>query len=150
MIILNESDIRQTLPMDATIDAMKIAFTALSSGHAEVPMRCHLPIAPQNGTILFMPAFVGGDCQALSCKAVSIFPDNANRGIPIINAAVLVFEADTGQVLALLRRQLINSYPHRCCIRGCDRFTRPPGCQDSHNLRCGCARAHATRGHLCG
>jgi ornithine cyclodeaminase len=102
MLILKESDVRRALPMDRTIESMKNAFAALSAGQAEVPIRCQLPITPHGGTSLFMPAYVGGKNESLSIKAVSVFPNNVERGLPIIHAAVLVFEANTGQVLALL------------------------------------------------
>ena len=102
MIILNAKEVRQSLPMQDTIEAMKIAFSAFSIGQAEVPIRCRLEIPPYNGTCLSMPAFVSGDNQALTLKVVSIFPDNSGRELPIIHAAVMVFDAETGQILALL------------------------------------------------
>jgi ornithine cyclodeaminase len=102
MLILKGSDVRQTLPMDQTIAAMKDAYAALSSGQAEVPLRCQLPVSPHAGTSLFMPAFVKGAREALTLKAVSIFPENVVRGLPIIHAAVLVLEANTGRALAML------------------------------------------------
>ena len=102
MIILNANEVRQSLPMQDTIEAMKIAFSAFSRGQADVPIRCRLEIPPHNGTSLFMPAFVSGDNQALALKVVSVFPDNSLRKLPIIHAAVIVLEAETGQILALL------------------------------------------------
>jgi ornithine cyclodeaminase len=50
-----------------------------------------------------MPAFVddeGG--QALAVKIVSVFPHNPDKGLPLIHAAVIVMDAETGEVLALL------------------------------------------------
>jgi ornithine cyclodeaminase len=102
MIILNGNDVRQTLPMDRAIETMKKAYVALSNGQAEVPLRCQLPIMPHNGTSLFMPAFVESENEALSLKVVSVFPNNGKRGLPIIHAAVLALEANTGRILALL------------------------------------------------
>jgi ornithine cyclodeaminase len=50
-----------------------------------------------------MPAYVDSkDNQALAIKAVSLFPDNPSRGLACIQATVLVFAPQTGQVLALL------------------------------------------------
>lgn len=89
--------------MAECIAAMKRAYAALSSGHAEVPLRTRLPIAPHEGVSLFMPAFVddeGG--QALAVKVVSVFNRNPGRGLPLIHAAVLVLNPETGAVEALL------------------------------------------------
>jgi ornithine cyclodeaminase len=102
MIILNANEVRQSLQMPETIEAMKIAFSAFSRGQAEVPIRCRLEVPPYKGTSLFMPAFVSGDNQALSLKVVSIFPDNSTWRLPTIHAAVIVLEAKTGRILALL------------------------------------------------
>jgi alanine dehydrogenase len=102
MLILKASDVRQSLPMDRTIAAMKEAYAALSNGQAEVPLRCRLPITPHAGTSIIMPAFVKGDREALTLKVVSVFPENQGRGLPIIHAVVLVLEANTGRVMAIL------------------------------------------------
>ena len=39
MLILNPSEVRQALPVEQAISAMKEAFAALSAGHANVPHR---------------------------------------------------------------------------------------------------------------
>ena len=81
MIILNANEVRQSLPMPETIEAMKIAFSAFSRGQVEVPIRSRLTIPPHNGTTLIMPAFVLGDNQALSIKVVSVFPGATSTDI---------------------------------------------------------------------
>ena len=89
--------------MQETIDAMKRAYASLSDGKAEVPLRTRLSVPPQDAVSLFMPAYVqaeGGD--ALAVKVVSLFPQNPERGLAFIQAAVLVLEADTGRPVALL------------------------------------------------
>lgn len=103
MLILNADDVRQALPMKDCIAAMKTAYAALSTGKAEMPVRANLPIAPQEGVSLFMPAFVDDESgQALAVKIVSVFPNNPAKGLPLIHAAVVVMDAETGQTLALL------------------------------------------------
>ncbi len=50
-----------------------------------------------------MPAFVdGAEGQALAVKIVSLFDKNPSRGLPFIHAGVLVLNAQTGAVEALL------------------------------------------------
>lgn len=89
--------------MGEAIGAMKSAYAALSRGDAEVPLRTHLSIPPHEGTSLFMPAFVKDEAgDSLVLKAVSVFPGNISLGIPTIHAAVLVLDAKTGRVKALL------------------------------------------------
>jgi len=102
MLILNANEVIQALPMDAAIEAMKSAYAALSGGRAEVPLRTQLPVPPQEGVSLIMPAFVSADDEALAIKIVSIFPKNRAMGLPMINAAVLVLDAKTGVPQAIL------------------------------------------------
>ena len=103
MLILSKEEVRQALPMSEMIAATKDAFAALSSGKAEIPLRSHLTIPPHGGTSLFMPAYLQDKTgETLAIKIVSIFPHNLDRDLPLIHAAVLVLEADTGRPLALL------------------------------------------------
>lgn len=103
MVILNAQEVRQALPMKATIEAMKSAYVALSTGKAVVPLRSHLPVAPHDGVSLFMPAFVDDSAgQALAVKIVSVFNQNPAKGLPLIHAAVVVMEAETGRMLAMM------------------------------------------------
>lgn len=103
MLILNSSDVRASLPMKDTIEAMKSAFAALERGHAQIPLRVQLPIPPHEAVSLFMPAFVDQpEGQALAVKVVSVYPHNLKNNLPLIHAAVLVLKADTGQPIAIL------------------------------------------------
>ena len=103
MLILPAADVRRALPMAETIAAMKSAYAALSAGKAEVPLRSRLPIPPHEAVSLFMPVFLQDESsEALAVKIVSLFPHNPERGLPLIHAAVLVLEADSGRPLALL------------------------------------------------
>lgn len=103
MLVLTAKEVRQALPMGQTIAAMKQAYAALSDGRAEVPLRTRLPVEIHQAVSLFMPAYVQDEAGAsLAVKIVSVFPENASLGLPIIHAAVLVLEANTGRVLALL------------------------------------------------
>ena len=103
MLILNADEVRQALPMNQAIAAMKDAYAALSNGTAVVPLRTHLPIPNHAALSLFMPAYMKSDSgEALAVKVVSLFPKNPSRGLAYIQAAVLVLESDTGRVIALL------------------------------------------------
>lgn len=96
--------------MAETIAAMKHAYASFSSGKAEVPLRSRISIAPHDGSSLFMPAYLQHEAgEALAVKIVSIFPHNPTRDLPLIHAAVLVLEADTGRVLALLEGGMLTA-----------------------------------------
>ncbi|RLD06086.1 MAG: ornithine cyclodeaminase, partial [Chloroflexota bacterium] len=103
MLILNATETQKALPMAEVISATKNAYAALSAGNAKIPLRLQLPVENQEGVMLFMPAYLWGEKgEALALKAVSVFPRNPQRGLPVIHAAVLVFEVETGKPQALL------------------------------------------------
>lgn len=103
MLILNADDVRKALPMNEAIEAMKKAYASLSEGMAVMPLRTRLPIPNKEALSLFMPAYVTTqDGSALAIKVVSLFPTNPARGLAYIQAAVLVFDTETGQATALL------------------------------------------------
>ncbi len=103
MLILNANEVRQALPMKQAIAAMKDAFAALSEGTAVAPLRTRLPIPSRDAVSLFMPAHMKKDStEALAVKVVSLYPSNPAHGLAYIQAAVLVFDPETGRAIALL------------------------------------------------
>jgi len=105
MLILTAADVKKALPMKETIEAMKRAYASLSDGKAEAPLRTRLSIPSQDAVCLFMPAYVQTDRDdALAVKVVSLFPRNltGENELALIQAAVLVLDAETGQTRALL------------------------------------------------
>ena len=103
MLLLTAEDVRKALPMNEAIEAMKGAYVSLSGGTAVVPLRTRLPIPNREALSLFMPAFVNSqEGDALAIKVVSLFPTNPSRGLAYIQAAVLVFDPETGRAIALL------------------------------------------------
>ena len=105
MLIISRAELRRAAPMDQAIDAVAAAFAQLSSGLAEVPLRPHVAIPPDEGLLLVMPAYLAGASSgpaALGVKALTLFPHNADLGLPTINALVLLFDTTNGLPLALL------------------------------------------------
>ncbi len=109
ILLLSAADVRRALPMTEAIAAMKQAYAALSAGQAQVPLRTHLPVAPHEGALLLMPAFVQGEPDALAVKVVSLFAHNPAQGLPLIHAVVLLLEAETGRPLALLEGSMLTA-----------------------------------------
>jgi ornithine cyclodeaminase len=105
MLIISRAELRRAAPMDQAIDAVAAAFAQLSSGQADVPLRPHVAIPPAEGLLLVMPAYLAGaptGPAALGVKALTLFPHNADLGLPTINALVVLFDTTNGLPLALL------------------------------------------------
>lgn len=99
MRILDAHTVRRALDMKGAIEAVRQGFIALSAGRAIVPLRS--AVETGHGVTLYMPAYLQGEPYS-AVKIVSVFPRNPERGLPTINAAVLVLDAQSGQLLALL------------------------------------------------
>jgi alanine dehydrogenase len=99
--VLTAEDVKQAVSMAAAIEAVKGAYAQLSAGRANVPLRTQLPVSPQTGVTLFMPAYLE-ESLSLAVKIVSVFPDNLELGLPTIHALVVVLDATTGQPTAAI------------------------------------------------
>lgn len=99
--ILAADEVKQALPMAEVIAGMKVAYSQISAGEADVPVRGHVQVPEQQATTLVMPAYLTKS-QALAVKVVSVFPQNVAQGLPAVNGLVMVLDEQTGRPLALL------------------------------------------------
>lgn len=97
--ILTGPDLERALSPRAALTAMRRAFVQLSSGRAAVPLRGALDSA--RGTTLLMPAWLP-DAGELGAKIVSVFPRNADRGLPVVQGVVVLLDPETGAPRAVL------------------------------------------------
>lgn len=104
MRVLSAADVRAAITMHDAIAAVRDGFIALSRGEAQVPVRGSLPIA--GGVLLTMPATLGA---IASVKVVSVCARNPSLGLPAVNAAVLVVDAETGRVQALIEGRVLTA-----------------------------------------
>ena len=105
VVVLSAEDVARLLPMAACIAVMRDALAALARGKALVPLRMVMRMLDGSGFLGVMPGQLSADGDqkgALGMKAVSVFPGNASRGIDTHQGAVLLFEADTGRLSALM------------------------------------------------
>ena len=97
--ILSAADVRAAVDMPTAIEAMRGAFASLSRGDATVPLR--LGLETDQGVTLFMPAYLS-DTDDAAAKIVSVYAGNAAKGLPVINAVVMVLDPETGRPTALM------------------------------------------------
>jgi ectoine utilization protein EutC len=101
VLILRESDIRALLDPAACLDAVERAFTAYSTGQAQLPSVIALDVAENRGEIHMKAGHIrNGPYYAI--KIISGFWDNPLLGLPALNGMVVVFDAKTGTPAGLL------------------------------------------------
>jgi len=101
LLVLGAEEVRRALPMTSAIAAMKDAYRQLSLGRSQVPLRARIGLPEVDGVVLFMPALLE-ESNDLGMKLVSVFPRNAELGLPTIHALVVALDPETGRPLALL------------------------------------------------
>jgi alanine dehydrogenase len=97
MLVLTRAEVEELLDLDALLEALAGAHAQLSAGAASLPPR--VAAFSERGLLGAMPGFVPG--AGLGAKLVSLFPQN-RPPLPTHQAAIVLFDGDTGLVTALL------------------------------------------------
>ncbi|MCY4078980.1 MAG: hypothetical protein OXF54_01960 [Caldilineaceae bacterium] len=100
---LTRNDVENLLDMPAAIEAVAEAYRLIYLGKAELPVRANIPVAPHDGSLMSMPAYLGGNMDALGAKLISFYGTNpTRRGLPAIQGNVVLFDGRDGALLALM------------------------------------------------
>ncbi len=99
MHVVSAADVDARLDDASLIESLRMAFR----GACTAPLR-HRHSVPTNdgseGVMLLKPAWRPGG--PIAVKVVNIFPDNAGRGLPSVQGAVMLFDGATGEALATI------------------------------------------------
>jgi len=101
LLFLSSAAVRQALPMAAAIEAMVGAFKDLALGSATMPPRTRLSASGNKSVILVTPALSEG-ISRLGLKFLTLYESNRAAGLPLIQALVILADAQTGTPLAIL------------------------------------------------
>lgn len=99
MRYISEKEVRDAVSMKDIIEAVKTAFSMTESGMIEAPLRT--VVKTNNGSLLFMPAY-SSSLKLAVLKNVNVFPENVGRGLDTTPAQIMLIDATTGYVLAIL------------------------------------------------
>jgi alanine dehydrogenase len=87
--------------MADVIEAVERGFRAYKTGSCAVPVRMPVKIEKTEGVFLFMPAYLEKE-GFFGTKIVSVFPKNVEKELSTIQAAYLLNDPTTGELLALM------------------------------------------------
>lgn len=136
MKIINAADTQRALPFDRLIPALEAMFI---SG-CEVPLRhvhaLHETPEASPMTVLIMPAWQRD--RYLGIKTVNIYPANAARGLPGLYSTYVLYDARTGEPLALIDGNEITSRRTAAASALAASYLAPATA--SHLLVVGCGR----------
>jgi ornithine cyclodeaminase len=97
-VVVTRDEAAAALDLPSLIDAVQSAFVAYSSGHAELPGVIHLDV-PESGGEIHVKA---GHLHGATHYAVKVASGFYGTEPPVADGLVLVFEASTGSLTALI------------------------------------------------
>lgn len=101
VLIINQDEVAELLPMGECIDVMAEALKTLGRGDGIVPLRPVMWLPEKVGALGMMPGYLG-DTRSMGVKVVTVFPGNHGTEYDSHIGTVMLFEAEHGQLLALM------------------------------------------------
>lgn len=109
MLILDHSQVEALLPIKECIPVMRDALIALAAGKAHQPLRTIVRPPDAKGVMGLMPSYMSGAAAAFGLKAICVFPGNPTQGKDAHQGAVLLFSAESGELLAMMNASAITA-----------------------------------------
>lgn len=109
VLLLSDDEVGTLLPMEECIPLMREALVSLAEGLAHQPLRTIVRPAGAAGVMGLMPAYSSGARAAFGLKAICVFPENPARGKDSHQGAVLLFSAESGELLAVINASAVTA-----------------------------------------
>jgi ornithine cyclodeaminase len=100
-IWLNEEDARAVLRLEELIECMQGALVAFSAGQVRQPVRTVIEAGLPGTFFATMPAVLEAG-PVMGAKLVTLFPRNARQGLPTHQAVIVLMDALSGALLAVV------------------------------------------------
>ena len=105
MLILGEKALIAAALKDELINVIEGAMLTAEGGEFAMPLRTSVSIN-NSDVLMLMPCVTRG---AWGCKLLTLRPGNPEKGLPFINGAVAMFDAQTGAPTALLEGKTVTA-----------------------------------------
>jgi ornithine cyclodeaminase/alanine dehydrogenase-like protein (mu-crystallin family) len=139
--VLDANAVLSAVSPAAAIERTRLAFERHAAGEWAMPPKVYLD-SPPNGDFRAMPA--RGDGFAL-LKWVTSFPRNSERGLPVVAGALLLSDAGTGELLAIMDCASITSLRTGAAAAVSARVLAAVGASSVGLIGCGVNGAWAAR-----
>jgi len=104
--LLTEQHVHSLLPMSDLIAAMESALAKFSAGEVLQPVRTVLTVGAAKSYYGLMPAYIPTPAS-MGAKIVTVFGENHKKGLPSHLATILLFDPDTGSLIAMMDGRFI-------------------------------------------
>src|SRR5258706_5594452 len=109
MLVLNETEVEELLPMPECIAVVEEGFISLARGEAHQPLRTIFRPPEVKGVLALMPTFRASPSALFGLKAICVFPGNAAIGKDAHQGGVMLFDGTTGELLAVVNASAITA-----------------------------------------
>ncbi len=109
VLLLSHDEVAALLPMGECIALMQETLVSLAEGLFHQPLRTIVRPPDAAGVMGLMPSYSSGARQAFGLKAICVFPGNAARGKDSHQGAVLLFSAESGELLAVVNASAVTA-----------------------------------------
>src|SRR5579862_1132290 len=107
-LFLSDSEVRELFTVDDALSSARRAFAAIES--STMPQRVALAVPDHDGTHLTMPCYLrDADGEILSIKVATVFDGNRGHGHPTTMAHLILHDASTGRVLAIMEAEYLTA-----------------------------------------
>lgn len=109
ILLLSHDEVVELLPMAECVALMRDALVSLAEGRVHQPLRTIVCPPEAAGFMGLMPAYASGPRAAFGLKAICIFPGNHALGKDSHQGAVLLFGAESGELLAVVNASAVTA-----------------------------------------
>jgi ornithine cyclodeaminase len=109
VLLLGHDEVVALLPLGECIPLMRDALVSLAEGRVHQPLRTIVRPPDASGIMGLMPAYSSGAQAAFGLKAICVFNGNAARGMDSHQGAVLLFSAESGELLAVVNASAVTA-----------------------------------------
>jgi len=109
VLLLSHDEVVALLPMGECIPLMREALVSLAEGLVHQPLRTIVRPPGAAGVMGLMPSYSSGTHPAFGLKAICVFHGNAAQGKDSHQGAVLLFSAESGELLAVINASAVTA-----------------------------------------
>jgi alanine dehydrogenase len=107
-LFITEADVRRTLTPADSNRLVESCFRALGRGAFRMPAKVYLQVP--DGDFRAMPSYGRIHGGIAGIKWISVFPENARRGLPTVIGTLLLNDVRTGRLLAQIEANTLTAY----------------------------------------
>lgn len=109
ILVLSHAEVSELLPIKECVPLMREALIGLAAGKAHQPLRTIIRPPEAKGVMGLMPSYMSGARAAFGLKAICVFPGNPAKGKDSHQGGVLLFSAETGELMGIMNASAITA-----------------------------------------